>query len=74
MNEPCDDIVCVTCADQLTAARLVAVSEDGCSATAVDATGSHDVAVDLIDGAACGDIVLLHGGVALQRAPDGVVL
>lgn len=57
------DEPCVTCADVATPRRVVALLEGGMAR--VDAAGiAEDVAVDLVD-ARVGDIVLVHGGVAI---------
>lgn len=68
MNEPCHDEVCITCADQLTPVRVEWVSEDGLSACGVEDGEMREISVELLDGVRAGDTVLVHGGVALQRA------
>lgn len=64
-----DDAVsthCVTCADELLRMVVVHVAEDGATVIATADGGEHRVAIDLVDGVAVGDVLLVHGGVALQ--------
>jgi hypothetical protein len=68
MTEPCHDPVCVTCADQLTAVRLDWVSQDGTRGRGVEDGEAREISVELLDGPQPGDVVLVHGGVALQLA------
>lgn len=68
MSEPCRDDVCITCADQLNAVRVEWVSEDGSLARGVEDGEMHEISVELLDGVRAGDVVLVHGGVALQKA------
>ena len=63
---------CITCSDQLL--RLVVESVDG---TGMLASGTIDgepaeVGIDLIDGVQPGDVLMCHGGVALQRVEPGM--
>jgi len=62
------DEVCITCADQLTAVRIESVSEDGITARGVEDGAMREISVELLDGVRAGDVVLVHGGVALQMA------
>ncbi|GAC1341781.1 MAG: hypothetical protein NVSMB29_12800 [Candidatus Dormibacteria bacterium] len=60
---------CVTCADELI--RAVVQRVDGSLATvAVGEGDSRVIALDLVDGVQVGDVLLVHGGVALQRAEE----
>jgi hydrogenase maturation factor len=68
MTESCDDIVCTTCADQLSAVRVEWVSDDGTTVHGVEDGELREISVELLDGLRPGDVVLVHGGVALQRA------
>lgn len=67
-DQNCHDEVCVTCADQLTPVRLDWVSEDGAVARGVEGGEAREISVELVDAVRPGDVVLVHGGVALQRA------
>ncbi len=74
MSAGCHDDVCITCSDQLLA--IVVTEVDGAAGIArgtID--GSEvEVGIDLLDGVAVGEVLLCHGGVALQRgAPVEVV-
>jgi hydrogenase maturation factor len=67
MSTECHDEVCITCSDQLL--TMVVVDVD---AAARIARGTIDgrqveVGVDLIDNVSAGEVLLCHGGVALQR-------
>jgi hypothetical protein len=67
MSMECHDEVCITCSDQLLA--LVVVDVDAAAGTArgtIDG-GLVEVGVELIDNVEAGDVLLCHGGVALQR-------
>jgi len=54
---------CVTCADEARAGRVVALLQDGRARVEIGAL-AEDVSVELVD-AAVGDVVLIHGGVAI---------
>jgi hydrogenase maturation factor len=67
MSSACRDDVCITCSDQLL--DLVVTAVDAAAGTArgsIDGT-VVEVSIDLIDCVAVGDVLLCHGGVALQR-------
>ena len=68
MSEPCSDAVCVTCADSLATVRIEWLSEDGLVARGVEGDELREISVELLDRPRVGDAVLVHGGVALQRA------
>lgn len=73
MSGPCRDDVCITCADELKPITIEALSEDGMVASGHDDGEPCEIALDLISGARVGDVVLAHGGVALQLAePEAV--
>ncbi len=74
MSAECHEDVCITCSDQLLA--VVVTEVDGAAGVArgtID--GSEvEVGIDLLDGVTAGEVLLCHGGVALQRgAPVEVV-
>jgi len=64
----CDrDRGCITCSDEGVLLRVVGSGIDGLTVCA-DAEGRlAEVNVDLIDGVAEGDVLLVHAGVALVR-------
>lgn len=66
----CHDDVCITCSDELRSVRVEAVSEDGTRATVRDGEAAREVSIELVDGVRVGDLILTHGGVALQHAPE----
>jgi hydrogenase maturation factor len=70
MPEPCHDEVCVTCSDQLTPMRVEAITPDGLTAYGAQAGERREVALDLLADVQVGDTVLVHGGIALQRAEE----
>jgi hydrogenase maturation factor len=67
MSMECHDEVCITCSDQLL--TLVVVDVDAASGTAHGTIDGElvEVGVELIDSVEAGDVLLCHGGVALQR-------
>lgn len=74
MSTECHDDVCITCSDQLLAMVVTQVDlAAGIARGTID--GSEvEVGIDLLDGVVAGEVLLCHGGVALQRgAPAEVV-
>jgi hydrogenase maturation factor len=67
MNMECHDEVCITCSDQLL--TLVVLDVDAAAGTARGTVDGEltEVGIELIDGVEIGDVLLCHGGVALQR-------
>jgi len=59
---------CLTCGDVGVEARVVALA--GSAATVERAGAREDVAVDLLDRVAVGDVLLCHAGVALEKVPE----
>jgi hydrogenase maturation factor len=59
----CGDYHCITCSDEGTPLRVVALEGDGLARCEGDAT----VDVQLVGDVAPGDVVLVHAGVALVR-------
>jgi len=74
MTGPCRDDVCITCADELTPMTIRSLSEDGMTAHGQVDGENCEIALDLIDNAQVGDVLLTHGGVALQLAPSETIL
>lgn len=71
MDEPEAGTHCITCADELT--RVVVRRVDGNLATVeMEAGAGCVIALDLVEGVRVGDALLVHGGIALQRADDPV--
>lgn len=62
--------VCITCSDQLLRFVVDAVDEDGMIARGTIEGEPAEIGVDLIDGVHPGDVLLCHGGVALQRVSE----
>lgn len=69
MTGPCRDDVCITCADELMPMTIESISDDGLTAAGHIDGEVCEIALDLIAGATVGDVLLTHGGVALQLAP-----
>jgi hydrogenase maturation factor len=67
MNAECHDEVCITCSDQLLA--MVVADVDAVTGTARGTIEGKaaEVSIDLVDGVEPGEVLLCHGGVALQR-------
>lgn len=64
-----EDRSCITCGD--VAVVLVVESVEGADATCRDVDGRAEVvAIDLVDGVAVGDRLLVHARVALERLRD----
>ena len=64
------DEVCITCSDQLLRMVVDSVDADGMIASGTIDGEPAEIGVDLIDGVQPGDVLLCHGGVALQRVTD----
>jgi D-sedoheptulose 7-phosphate isomerase len=60
---------CITCGDNAVPATIVALH--GTNAIAERGGVREEVAIELIENAAVGDVVLCHAGVALERAEGG---
>jgi len=67
MTAECHDEVCITCSDQLLAVVVTGVDARAGIARATIDGSTVEVGIDLIDGVTVGDVLLCHGGVALQR-------
>jgi D-sedoheptulose 7-phosphate isomerase len=65
LADGCDDEVCVTCGDVALPAAVVGVR--GVTATVRTAQGEEDVDVTLVAPVEPGELLLVHGGVALER-------
>lgn len=63
----CHDEVCITCSDQLLRMVVDSVDDSGLIARGSIDGEPTEVGIELIDGVEPGDVLLCHGGVALQR-------
>ena len=68
MSTECHDEVCITCSDQLleVSGYWRWMHDSGVAHGTVDGS-TVEVGIDLLDGVTVGDVLLCHGGVALQR-------
>ncbi len=67
MSTECHDEVCITCSDQLLELVVTDVDTGAGIARGTIDDAHAEVGIDLVDGVAVGDVLLCHGGVALQR-------
>jgi hypothetical protein len=67
MSAECHDEVCITCSDQLLSMVVTGVDESAGLARGVIDGEAGEVGIDLLDGVTVGEVLLCHGGVALQR-------
>ena len=65
-QEP-DEFLCITCSDQALPARVMSVQRDSALAQ-VEIEGSRqEIDISLVDAVMPGDVLLVHGGVALEK-------
>jgi len=67
MSTECHDEVCITCSDQLLEMVVTDVDTGAGIARGTIDGANVEVGIDLLDGVTVGDVLLCHGGVALQR-------
>jgi hypothetical protein len=67
MSTECHDEVCITCSDQLLAVLVTGIDADSGIARGTVDGSSVEVGIDLLEGVTVGEVLLCHGGVALQR-------
>ena len=67
MSAECHDEVCITCSDQLLSMVVTGVDASSGLARGVIDGEAAEVGIDLLDGVTVGEVLLCHGGVALQR-------
>jgi hypothetical protein len=67
MSPECHDDVCITCSDQLLAVLVTGVHIEAGTARGTIDGSTVEVGIDLLDGVTVGEVLLCHGGVALQR-------
>ncbi|GCE24307.1 HypC/HybG/HupF family hydrogenase formation chaperone [Dictyobacter kobayashii] len=61
---------CITCSDEALELRVVAVDFGaGTARVAVTPTHTEEIDISLLEQVGPGDLVLVHGGVALERCP-----
>ena len=73
MNVECHDEVCITCTDQLLAMVVTDVDAGAGVARGTIDGATVEVGIDLLDGVTPGEVLLCHGGVALQRGTPAEV-
>jgi hypothetical protein len=73
MSTECHDEVCITCSDQLLAVLVTGVDADSGIARGTVDGSAVEVGTDLLDGVTVGEVLLCHGGVALQRGTPAEV-
>jgi hydrogenase maturation factor len=59
---------CITCSDEAIAARVLRIDQDTGVAFVTIEDATEEVDITLIDDVAPGDMILLHGGVAIAIA------
>jgi hypothetical protein len=67
MSTECHDEVCITCSDQLLSMIVRDVDAGSDIARGTIDGQPVEVSVELLDNVVPGDVLLCHGGVALQR-------
>jgi hydrogenase maturation factor len=67
VSPECHDEVCITCSDQLLTMVVTDVDEAAGIARGSIGGSAAEVGIDLLDGVTVGEVLLCHGGVALQR-------
>ena len=61
---------CITCSDEALPARVLSVDRDAGLAMVSVHSAVTEVDITLVDKVVPGDLLLVHGGVALARADD----
>jgi hydrogenase maturation factor len=67
MTGECHEEVCITCSDQLLEVIVVAVDDSTATARGTVDGSSVEISIELLDAVVPGEVLLCHGGVALQR-------
>lgn len=65
-----DPPACITCSDQMLRLVVESVDEDRMIARGTIDGEPAEIGVELIEGVAPGDVLMCHGGVALQRVNE----
>jgi len=73
MNERyCQVEHCITCSDEAWEARVLQIEQDQATAlVALDSTTTDEVDISLVEHVIPGDLLLVHGGVAISRLEEG---
>ena len=73
MNEPyCQAEHCITCSDEAREARVLQIDQEQAMAlVALDGTTTDEVDISLVEHVIPGDLLLVHGGVAISRLEEG---
>lgn len=58
---------CITCADEARSARVLGVDQEAGLALVAVEGATEQIDISLVEGVARGDLLLVHGGVALER-------
>jgi hydrogenase maturation factor len=66
-DEHCSDGRCVTCSDEAPPARVLHVDREAGMARVAAGDTMAEVDISLVDEVAPGDLLLIHGGVAIAR-------
>ncbi|MFL5802930.1 MAG: HypC/HybG/HupF family hydrogenase formation chaperone [Roseiflexaceae bacterium] len=61
---------CITCSDEALEVSVVSVDQGAGQALVALGDTTEQVDISLIDGVAPGDLLLVHGGVALERLAE----
>lgn len=67
---PTADGHCVTCSDEALSATIVSVNQEQGSALVTVQDTTEEIDITLVDTVAPGDIVLVHGGVAIALVSE----
>ena len=59
---------CITCSDEALAARVLRIDQDTGVAFVIIEEATEEVDITLIDEVVAGDVILVHGGVAIAKA------
>jgi hydrogenase maturation factor len=73
MSTECRDEVCITCSDQLLIMVVTEVDRAAGIARGTIDGSDAEVGIDLLDDVTAGEVLLCHGGVALQRGAPAEV-
>jgi hydrogenase maturation factor len=73
MNERyCQEEHCITCSDEAQEARVLHIyQEQETALVALDNTMTDEVDISLVEHVIPGDLLLVHGGVAISRLEEG---
>lgn len=61
------DFHCITCSDEALPARVLSINEAAALAQVTVGGVTEEVDISLVDAVAPGDLLLVHGGVALSN-------